>query len=161
MANVYRFLKDVFDGRDSYAVYTSSGVDQGMLMQWDTGSRKAVPMTANSGAIFLGVSEECQPLAGLGSSTRPLTGDRLRIVSQGLMRLPGTDGETYSHRDPVFMGADASRITSVAGQQRIVGRVHLPDGSQVVAASGVTVPVIVLGSMTNNSTTPSSATSAR
>ena len=146
MADIYRTIKDIFDGIESYAVYTSSGIDQGDLCVWDPDARLAVVMTTTtaSGAIFLGVSEESQPLAGLGTATVPLTGDRIRIKGQGIFKFETTASETYNHLDPVFMGANAQRVTLV-GSTRMVGRVHLPDGTQVTGATGTSVEVRIVG----------------
>lgn len=160
-SNVYRTLKDVYDGRESYAVYSSSGVPfVGDMCQWDPTALVATQMTTASGAIFLGVSEECQPLAGLGSNTNPLTGNMIRIVSQGLQSMNSTTGETYTHRVPVYMGADPQTI-SVVGAGRIVGRVHLPDGSTITGAAGTRVPINICGSMTNGSAVPSASSAAQ
>ena len=160
MANVYRFLYNVFEGVDSYRIYTSSGISEGDMMQWDATARYATPMTTTSGAIFLGVSEEANPLVGLGTTTNPLTGGRCRIRSQGVHRFATTTGETYSHADPVYMGANAQTVT-LLGASNLVGSLHLPDGSQVTGATSATVQVRIFGSMTNVGVAPSSATSAR
>lgn len=158
MADVYRSVKEVFDGYESYAV--ASGVETGSMMQWDTGARVATPMTTASGAIFLGVSEESNPLNGLGTTAVPLTGNVSRIKSQGIFNMKTTSGETYSHLDAVFMGADDQTVTKV-GSGRMVGRIHLPGGSQVSGSSTTKVPVRILGSMTNCGIAPSSAPGAR
>lgn len=146
MADVYRFRKDLFDASESYAVYAASGVSVGSMMQWDPGARKATPMTTASGAIFLGVSEERQPLAGLGTTSQPLTGDTVRVKGAGVHDMKTTASEVYSHLDPVYMGADDQTV-SLVGSGRMVGRVHLPGGTQVTGASGVMVPVRIMGSL--------------
>lgn len=161
MANVYRFVKDTYDGVESYACYTSSGISQGDMIQWDTGARKATPLTTASGAIFLGVSESAQPLAGLGSSTVSLTGDVVRVKSTGVHAMKTTMGETYVHLTPVFMGGDAQTVTNAGGQARLIGRCWVPGGQSITGASGVKVPVLIYGSMTNNSTAPQLADGAR
>ena len=159
--NVYRTLKEVYDGKESYAVYSSSGVPfVGDMCQWDPVALVALQMTTASGAIFLGVSEESQPLAGLGSNTNPLTGNMIRIVAQGIFSMNSTSGETYTHRVPVYMGADAQTISTV-GAGRIIGRVHLPDGSTITGASGTRVPINICGSMTNLSTVPTASSAAQ
>ena len=146
MADKFRFVKDVYDGFTAYAVYGASGIETGFLMQWDTGARKAVPMTTTpSGAIFLGVSEETTPLAGLGSAANPLTGNMLRIKANGIHRMKTTNGETYAHLDAVYMGADAHTV-SKAGL-RIIGRVYLPDGTTVAGSATAEVPVNIFGSL--------------
>ena len=161
MANVYRFIKDVFHGVESYKVYTSSGMPTtGDMCQWDGTSRVATNALLASGSIFLGVSQEVQPLAGLGTNTAPLTNDMIRIVSQGVHAFNTTSGQTYSHNDPVFQGADAQTV-SLVGSTRLVGRVHLPDGTQVAGATGTKVNCRIFGSLTNNSTVPSSAAAAQ
>lgn len=160
MANVYRFVKDVYDGQESYKIYTASGVSEGDFMQWDPDSRLATNNLLASGSIFLGVAQDANPLAGLGTPTNPLTGGMCRIKSNGIHSMNTTSSEVYSHLDPVFEGADAQTVSKV-GSTRMVGRVWLPDGTQVTGASGTTVNVSVYGSMTNNSTVPSAATAAR
>lgn len=160
MADVYRFVKDTYDGVESYAIYASSGVSQGDMMQWDAGSRLATNNLLASGSIFLGVAEERNPVASIGTSTAPLTGSRCRVKSSGVHFFKSTAGETYSHLDAVYQGADAQTVTKI-GSTRIVGRVWLPDGTQVTGASTTSVNVLVYGSMTMNSTTPSSAAAAR
>lgn len=157
MADRYRYLSDIFHGIDSYAVYTQSGIDQGQMMQWDSVARKAVNNAIISGSIFLGISEESQPLRSLGTATAPLTGDKVRIRSQGLMELATTASETYAHLDAVYPGANPSTVTTVPSNNRIIARVHLPDGTTVTGGTGVIVPVKILGSMTNLSTIPTGA----
>src|ERR1035437_5269100 len=99
--NNYRVLgTDQFTGIESYAIATGSGINTGDMIQWDTGSRIATLMVAVSGAIFLGVAETCQPLVGLGTTTVPLTGNRLRVRGQGTHGMNSTSGDTYSHLDP-------------------------------------------------------------
>lgn len=159
MANVYRTRKDIFDGIESYKVYTSSGMSTGSMAQWDSNARLATPMTTASGAIFLGINEDAQPLAGLGSSTNPLTGDRTRIKGQGIFEMKTTASEVYSHLDPVWMGADDQTVTKL-GASRMVGRVHLPDGSQVTGATGTTVMVRIIGNLGAASVLPSAASTS-
>ncbi len=155
--NVYRDLGvDMFTGTESYAVATGSGINTGDLMQWDTGSRIATLMVAVSGAIFLGVAQSSQPLVGLGTSTVTLTGDKVRIKGQGVHSLKSTTGETYSHLDPVFMGADTQTATKV-GSSRVIGRVWLPDGTQVTGAAGTNVPVMIYGQQILPGVLPSAA----
>lgn len=164
MANVYRTLKDIYDGVESYAVYSASGVETGSAMAWDPGARVAVPMTAitASGAIFLGVSEEAQPVAGLGSSSNPLTGNQLRIRGQGVCSMQTTSGEVYSHLDPVWLGANSQTVSLIANQNtRFVGRAHLPLGNQVTGGVGVRVPIRILGNLGLDSVAPVSAATAR
>ena len=156
MPDVYRFVKHVFDGTASYRVYSSSGIETGAMMQWDTTARYATPHTTASGNVFLGVSQETNPLAGLGTTSQPLTGGMIRILSQGVHNMLTTADETYVHRTPVFMGATTHTVTTVSAG-RLIGRVHLPDGSSITGATGTTVPVSILGDMTNGSTVPTSA----
>jgi hypothetical protein len=160
MANVYRFLKDAFSGVESFAVYTQSGIEAGDQMQWDATARKATNNALASGSIFLGVCEDAQPVASLGTTASPLTGSRVRIKSQGIHFMKTTAGETYSHLDAVYQGADVQTVTKVSAG-RLIGRVWLPDGTQVTGAAGTSVDVTVYGSMTNNSTVPSAADAAR
>jgi hypothetical protein len=160
MADVYRFKTDVYHGTENYKVYTQSGIDTGDMCQWDTGARLATANLLASGSIFLGVAESTQPLAGLGSTTVPLTGDVVRIKSQGVFEMKTTTGETYSHLEPVFQGADAQTVTKVSAT-RLIGRIHLPDGTQVTGAAGTSVKVRIFGSMTNVSTVASSAAAAQ
>ncbi len=151
MANVYRFLKDTFGGNESYAisggVNTSYSVAAGDMMQWDATSRYATNALLASGSIFLGVSEDANPMASLGTSTQPLTGGRCRIKSDGIHAFKTTAGDVYSHLDPVYQGADAQTVT-LTSATRLIGRVWLPGGTQVTAATGVTVPVRIYGAMT-------------
>lgn len=160
MANVYRFKKDVYDGLESYAIYTSSGVSQGDMVQWDPDSRKATVALLASGSIFLGVAQEANPLASLGTSAAPLTGGRCRVKSCGVHEFKTTNGQTYSHLDPVFQGADAQTV-SLLGSTRLVGRVWLPDGTQVTGTGTNTVNCIIFGSMTQMSTVPTAVVAAR
>ena len=153
MPDVYRFVKHAFDGTASYRVYSSSGIETGAMMQWDATARYATPMTTTSGAIFLGVSQETNPLVGLGTTSQPLTGGMIRILSQGVHDMNTTSGETYVHRTPVFMGADTHTVTTISAG-RLIGRVHLPDGSSVTGATGTKVAVRILGDMTNLSAVP-------
>lgn len=158
--SVYRDLGiDMFTGTDSYAIATGSGINTGDMMQWDTGSRIATLMVAASGAIFLGVAQTSQPLAGLGTTSVPLTGDKCRIKGQGVHDMKSTTGETYSHLDPVFMGADTQTVSKV-GSSRMVGRVWLPDGTQVTGAAGTNVKVMIYGQQILPSVLPSAASTA-
>lgn len=164
MPNRYRTIKDVYEGSDSYRVYTQSGMDQGDICQWDADSRYATRNHLASGSIFLGVAEEAHPMASLGTTSVPLTQDRVRIKSQGLCEMKTTDGETYSHLDPVFQNVSDSterqRVTRVSAS-RMIGRIHLPDGSQVTGTGNNSVNVRIFGSMTNCGNAPSSAAAAR
>ncbi len=162
MADKMRFKFDVYDGNCNYAVYAASGMDCGDMVQWDTGARKATPMTTASGAIFLGVSQGTQPLRGIGvlGTGTALTGDVVRVKSNGVHNMKSTASEVYSHLDPVYMGADAQTVSKV-GSGRMIGRVWKPDGNQITGATGTDVPVSIYGSQTNNSTVPSSADAAR
>lgn len=164
MADFYRFLTDVFHGIESYAISggatSSATISTGDMMQWDATARYATNNTLGSGAIFLGVCDETNPLASLGTATRPLTGGRLRIRSQGVFAMKSTAGETYSHLDPVYQGADVGTVSAVSST-RMVGRVHLPDGTQVTGGTTARVPVRMFGSMTNCGVAPSSTTAAR
>ena len=156
VANFYRNIKDVFDGVDLYNYYSSSGIVQGDFMQWDLVSRVATPGTTASGIVFLGVSEDASPMASLGTAARPLVaGGKMRIKSQGTFMMKTTSGETYSHLDAIFMGADTQTVTKVSAG-RMLGRVHLPDGTQVTGGSTARVTVRIFGSMTNCGNQPSS-----
>lgn len=158
--NVYRDLGiDQYTGSAAYAVATGSGINTGDMCQWDTGSRIATLMQAASGAIFLGVANSSQPLAGLGTVSVPLTNDRVTIKGQGVFDLKTTTGETYSHLDPVFMGADQQTVSKV-GSSRMVGRIWLPDGTQVTGAAGTNVHVMIYGQMALPSVLPSAASTA-
>lgn len=164
MANFYRFLKDTFYGLEFYAISggTSSvgAISEGDMMQWDSVSGYATSNLLGSGSIFLGVSYDCNPMAGLGTAARPLTGGGARIGSQGIFQFKTTTGETYKHLTAVYQGADAQTVSTV-GSTRIVGRVHLPDGTTVTGATSAMVTVRILGSMTNLSCIPSSAAAAQ
>jgi len=112
MADVYRFVKDTFDGVESYAIYSASGINTGDMMQWDPVAGKAVNAALASGSIFLGVAEETNPLRSLGTPERPLTGGKIRIKSSGIFRFLTTNGETYSHLDAVFQGSDVQTVNA-------------------------------------------------
>jgi hypothetical protein len=160
-SNVMRFIYEVFGqgaGMESYKIYTSSGINQGDMMQWDPNARVATNALLASGSIFLGVSDDCNPMAGLGTASNPLTLGAARIKSSGIFVFKTTSGETYVHRTPVYQGADQQTISTV-GSTRMIGRVHLPDGSSVTGAAGTSVNVNVMGDLTNNSLLPSSAIS--
>lgn len=144
MADYYTFKKDTYYGYESYACYSASGIAQGDLMQWDVGCRKAVNNLLGSGAIFLGIAEEANPVTSL-----LLRIDQIRIKSNGVHDILTTNGETYSHLDPVFQGAAVNQV-SLYGQTVIVGRVHLPDGTQVVGTGTNRVPVRIFGSTTRD-----------
>lgn len=166
--NTYRFLKDIFGtgaGLDSYVISggstSAATINQGDQMQWDAGSRYATNNALASGAIFLGICEEANPVASLGTASQPLTGGYLRIKSCGIHSFKTTNGDTYSHMDPVYQGADVQTITNGASANRMIGRVHLPNGTQVVGTGSNTVAVNIYGSLTNGSNPPSSASSAR
>lgn len=159
MPNVKRFMKDVYDGIESYRVYSSSGINQGDMAQWDDSSRYMTTNLMASGSIFLGITEEANPLASLGTTTQPLTGGRIRVRSGGIHFLTTTNGETYSHLEPVY-SRTASAVTKVSAT-RMVGRVHLPLGNQVVGDGTNTVDISIAGSMTNAFRAPSSATGDR
>lgn len=151
----YRFLKDLYSGSEVYAIHAASGITVGDMMQWDTGSRVATPNTLASGSIYLGISEDTNPMAGLGTAARPLTGSRCRIKSNGVHEMTGTNGETYSHLDAVYQGATVQTVTSGPSAGRMVGRVWLPDGSQVTGTATAQVPVSIMGSQTNCGRAPS------
>lgn len=155
MADVYRFLKDTYDGRESYKCYTQSGISTGDLCQWDPDARLATNNFLASGSIFLGAAEGRQPLAGLGTATVPLTGDRIRIKGGGLHQLISTNGETYEHLQAVGQSTTDRQAVTRIYSTRMIGRVHLPDGTQISGDGSNQVPVILIGSMTNQGRGPS------
>lgn len=158
--NVYRKVKDTFDGKESYNIYATSGINQGDMCQWDPTALVATNNTLGSGSIFLGVAEDANPLAGLGTPTVNLTGNKCRIQSEGVHFFKTTTGETYVHLTPVYQGADQQTVSTV-GATVFIGRCWLPDGSTVTGAAGTPVNVLIVGSQTKNSCIPSSATAAR
>lgn len=162
MGHVYRFIKDIYDGREAFVVSgDASSISQGDMCQWDPTSRYATNNLLGSGSIFLGISEDAFPLRGLGSSTNPLVpGNRIRIKSNGVHFMKTTNGETYSHGEALYQGADQQTVTKVSAG-RPVARVWLPNGTQVVGTGSNTVHCIIFGSMTNNSMIPSAADAAK
>lgn len=157
MANIYRYLgvDPQFSGVAVYAISGGSTISTGDMCQWDTGSRIATSALLASGSIFLGVAESASPLAGLGTSSAPLTRNLVRIRSAGVHRFKSTTGETYSHMDAVYQGADAQTVSKV-GATRMIGEVWYPDGTQVTGASGTEVNILVYGHGTLNRVLPSS-----
>lgn len=155
--NKMRFSKDLYDGRSAYAVYTASGIEAGEMVQWDTGARKATPMTAASGAIFLGVNLSAHPVVSLGTASQPLDGSSILVKANGLFLMQSTQGEVYSHRDPLFIGGTTQTVTKVGDQKRLIGRAWLPMGTQVTGASGVMVPTLLYGDQTQQGVLPSAS----
>lgn len=144
MANVYRFDRDLGSVTPIEAFYVPSGASQGDMMQWDSSAKIATNNLLSSGSIFLGVCEDASPVAGIGTSTRTLTNNRLRVkMGQCVMRFKTTASETYVHRTVVYQGADAQTVSTV-GATRAIGLVWLPDGSTVTGASGTEVTVLIL-----------------
>lgn len=155
---VYRFVKDTGGsgaGLEAYAIYASSGINTGDMVQWDIAARVATANLLGSGSIFLGVSETTNPVVSLGTPSVPLTGGKITVKSQGVHFFKTTAAEIYSHLDPIYQGADVQTV-SKAGSTRMIGRIWLPDGSQVTGATGTNVNVLVMGNMTNDSSAPSS-----
>lgn len=151
MADYYTFKKDTYYGYESYACYATSGIAQGDMLQWDSTSRRATNGVLGSGSIFLGIAEEANPVASL-----KLDIDRIRVKSNGVHDILTTNGETYSHLDPVFQGAAVNQV-SLYGATVCIGRVHLPDGTQVTGTGTNRVPVRIFGSLTRDGFAASSA----
>ena len=161
MANYYSTIKSLFDGYESYAIHAASGIDTGDMMQWDTGSRVATPNALASGSIFLGVSEETNPMAGLGTAARPMTGGFCRIAGEGVQNLRCTDGETYVHLTAVYQGSTVQTVTTGPSANRMIGRVWLPNGTSVTGTTSNRVNIRIFGSQGTTGATVSSADSAR
>ncbi len=160
----YRFLRDAYNqlaGEESYACYSASGINTGDMCQWDPGALVATANLLASGSIFLGISDNTNPVVGLGTPGVPLTGGRVTIKSSGIFTLKCTNGETYTQFVPVYQGADQQTVTTGPSSNRMIGRVWLPDGSTVTGTTSNTVPVMIYGSMTNDSKAPSALTGDR
>ena len=161
MPDYYSTVKSLYDGYESYVINSSSGVFAGDMCQWDPGDRVATANALASGSSFLGVSEETNPMAGLGTTSRPLTGGFCRIKGEGVMNLRCTNGETYVHLQAVYQGATVQTVTTGPSANRMIGRVWLPDGTQVTGTTTNRVNVRIFGSQTLTGNCPSSADAAR
>ena len=140
--NVYRFLRTL-DGVEQFVIYTTSGVSTGDMVQWDPGSRVATNNLLASGSIFLGVANDPNPAAGLGTASQPLNNGSIQVMMQGTFNFKTTTGETYVHNTVVYQGADQQTITTNSAS-RGIGRVWLPQGTSITGASGVQCPVLIL-----------------
>ena len=139
--SIYRTIKRL-GGVESYNIYSASGINQGDMLQWDTGARLATNNLLASGSIFLGYAEEAVPVASLGTASRPLI-TSCRVAFSCVAFFKTTSGDTYAHLDPVYQGADAQTVTKV-GSTRPIGRAWLPDGTTVTGATGTNVTVYVI-----------------
>lgn len=129
----------------SYKIDTASTFANGSLVRWDTGTRLMKPLAASANfAAFLGIAEfqypQSSPIDNSGGNVSGLSNMGL-VRREGVFPMLTTAAETYSHGDAVKRGANDLTIALDGGANEIIGYVNLPDGSQVVGATGVTVNI--------------------
>jgi len=119
-------------------------IRQGSLVAWDS-TNKVIKEAASDAecAKLLGVAMDTVPVASNidnGVTSVPKT---MNAGYNDMFNLNTTVGETYENFTPVYMGADAQTVTTVAGTNQI-GYVRLASGkASVTGAAGVMVPVYV------------------
>ena len=146
-------------------VSTDTNVNGG-LMVWDptataTGAAGAYgaarPLPAgigSSGAFFLGVAQFQYPLSSPIDNNNPqaLT-YRGAVRRSGIFPMKTTASETYVHGTALYAtaGGDGLTVTTVSSGNTLVGYANVPDGSQVVGATGVTVDLELSQNLTYSS----------
>ena len=124
--------------------HASFPVKQGELVYLDTSAHIVKPVASDANAATLaGVALQPSGVSsGLDNSTAPA--EKTVMVGWDVVAFfKTTAAETYVPGTPVYIGADAQTITTVAGSN-MIGRVVLPATvSSVTGATGVTVDVLV------------------
>lgn len=146
-----------------YAYKTGDTITNGQLAVWDptvTGSQAsgaygaARPLPSgigSSGAWFLGVFQDTQPISSNLDNNNPLSPQpKVLVQREGIFPFKTTNSETYVHGTAVYAtaGGDGLTITTVSGGNTLVGFANLPDGSQVTGAAGVLLQVELTGNIT-------------
>lgn len=158
-SDFYTYVQDIrpFGGGSPVAyvpdtsLYSSNGgtpLYQGELLALKISGNSATVLrfTRNGSAgDFVGISRDSmQGVAKLGNQSALLQSVQLEfsVFTTGVHQMLGTVGETYSHGQSVYMGADTATITNVQGTGGVtIGIVWLPDNSTKVGA--VRVPIII------------------
>ena len=116
-------------------------INAGDMVYWVSGSAalKAVGSDANA-AFFAGIAKDTSFLNITGTKKYL---PQMEVLSGGIFALKTTNAETYNHGTPLYAGADAQTITTVAGSN-IVGYAWLrPGQGAVTGAAGVTIDVLI------------------
>lgn len=127
-----------------FPVSSSFEIKQGELVYLDTSAHIIKSLDSDAHAATLaGVALAPSKISSnIDLSTAPA--EKTVMVGWDVVAFfKTTAAETYYHGTPVYIGADAQTITTVAGSN-MIGRVVLPAGvSSVAGATGVTVDVLV------------------
>jgi hypothetical protein len=123
--------------------HASFPIKQGELVYLDTSAHIIKPIASDANAATLaGVA--LQPSVASSNIDNVATGEPAVIVGWDVVcSFKTTAAETYLPGLPLYIGADAQTVTTVAGSNSL-GRVVLPIGvSTLTGAAGVTVDVLV------------------
>lgn len=126
--------------------HASFPVNQGDMVYFDNAANivKALDTDANA-ANLAGVALDPSAVSsnidnGLAPAVKAIA-----VGCGGVFFMKTTAAETYTDGDPMYVGADAGTVTSVAATNS-VGKVLLPSNvSSITGATGVTVPVLIYG----------------
>lgn len=139
----------VFQGKGIGFQYpVSSGgsfdINAGDLVWFDTASTLLKPLDTDAHAAFLaGIAYDSSFLNLFGTKKYETA---ITAYSVGAGRFKTTSGDTYSHGNACYLGADAQTITNtVGGNSHIIGYINLPNGNTVAGGAGILVEMIVAG----------------
>lgn len=94
-------------------VNLSTSFNSGDMMKWDAANNVATPMvsgdagSAVSAALFIGVSNDTNPIPTLGQN---LPVPRIAIITRGIVAFTADDNAVYNPGDAVCIGSDPQKI---------------------------------------------------
>lgn len=130
----------------AYKFDPTDTIANGALVRWNIATKQVTNLAASANfAAFIGVAEFQQPLSSPIDNT--VAGNVSGLLNMGLVRREGvfpfktTVGESYVHGDALKRGANDLTVALDGGAAEVIGFVNLPDGSIILGAVGVTVPI--------------------
>lgn len=131
-------------------VNLATSFNSGDMMKWDAVNLVATPIVAadadnaTSAALFIGVSNDTNPIANLGQN---LPEPRITIITRGMCLFTVDDNATYYPGDAVAFGSDPQKVKKTgASGAAIIGYVA-PENSFTVT-SGATNGIVATQGVT-------------
>jgi hypothetical protein len=123
---------------DATGSYDFKGGD---LLFWDSSAKVVKPVVADASVQYLA------GIAGNGSFLQPYStkvyNKSVPVYQKVIASLLTTGSETYYHLTPVYAGADAQTVTTVAGSYIVGYCIMRPGASSLAAGTGVRVDVLL------------------
>lgn len=95
------------------SIIPTTNFNSGDMMKWDGTNFVATPIVAgdagnaSSGALFIGVSNDTNPIANLGQT---IPDNRITIITRGMCLFTIDDNATYFPGDAVAFGSDPQKV---------------------------------------------------